>query len=267
MRKNHVKERLQGGSASLGAWLALPSVAVARLLAHAGFDWLVIDMEHSPLDPGLMTQMVAAIASGPACAPLVRVPACRAEWFKWALDAGAWGVVVPMVGTHADAAAAVQAVRYPPQGARSIGGAFAPYSFGLRNQQEYLAIANEEILLIVQIESTEALANLDAIFSVPGIDVAFVGPYDLHMQLGLPPSGEGSESTFVAALDAVKAAAARHRLPLGIYSSSGAAAAARLREGFQLVGITSDRSFLLAAAREHLAQARTPDTPANADPA
>jgi 4-hydroxy-2-oxoheptanedioate aldolase len=254
MRTNHVKARLRAGEPSLGAWLALPGVPVARALARVGFEWLTVDMEHSAQDPALMAQTVAAIAEGEGCAPLVRVPNNRVEWFKWALDAGAWGVIVPMVSTRAEAEQAVQWSRFPPVGTRSIGGIFAPYSFRA-SRDDYMARINDEILVVVQIESVQALDNLDAILSVPGIDVAFVGPNDLHAQMHLPPSSEGAEPAFVAALEQIKQAARRHGVPLGIYSSSGEAAAARIREGFQMVCATSDASSLAAGARQHLLRA------------
>lgn len=256
MRTNHVKAKLRAGEPALGAWLSLPSVATARIMARLGYDWLVVDMEHSAQDPGLMAQMVATIADAGTCAPLVRLPVNSVEWFKWALDAGAWGVIVPMVNTREEAAQAVRCSRYPPLGSRSIGGTFAPYGFGTTQWSEYLAVANEEVLLVVQIESAEALHNLDAILSVPGIDAAFVGPNDLHLQIGLPPSSEGAEPAFVAALDAIKAAAQRYHLPLAIYSSDGAAAAQRVREGFLMVSVTSDSAALSAAALHNLRRAR-----------
>lgn len=251
MRTNHVKEKLTRGQSSIGGWLALASVGVARLMARQGFDWLTVDMEHSALDPVQMNLMVAAIAETGQCAPFVRVPHNSVEWFKWALDAGAWGVIVPMVSTREQALQAADWMRYPPRGSRSFGGTFAPYSFAA-TREEYMAVANDQTLLIVQIEGTEALNNLDTIVSVPGIDVVFVGPFDLHAQMGLTPSGEGREPEFVAAVERIKAAARQHNLPLGIYSSNGQAAARRITEGFQLVSAASDQGCLTAAAQQQL---------------
>jgi 4-hydroxy-2-oxoheptanedioate aldolase len=186
----------------------------------------------------------------------VRVPNNSVEWFKWALDAGAWGVVVPMVSTREEAEQAVQWARYPPQGMRSVGGIAAPYSFGTANRKEYARRANDEIMVIIQIESAQALDHIDAICGVPGIDVVFVGPNDLHVQLGLSSSSESTESVFVAALERIKAAARRHNLPLGIYSSGGQAAAQRITEGFGMVSVASDSSCLSSAASSHLACVR-----------
>src|SRR5947209_16972465 len=191
MRTNQVKEKLKRGEPALGAWLSLPSVPSARIIARLGFDWLVVDMEHSAQNPVLMADMVATIADAGTCAPIVRVPTNSVEWFKWALDAGAWGVVVPMVNSREEAQRAVEYTKYPPLGARSIGGAFGPYGFGITNWPDYAQTANDETLLIVQIESGQGFQHVDDILSVAGIDVAFVGPNDLHAQLRLAPSSRG----------------------------------------------------------------------------
>jgi 4-hydroxy-2-oxoheptanedioate aldolase len=256
MRTNQVKEKLKRGEPALGAWLSLPSVPAARIMARLGFDWLVVDMEHSAQNPVLMADMVATIVDAGTCAPFVRVPANSVEWFKWALDAGAWGVVVPMINTREEAQRAVELAKYPPLGLRSIGGAFGPYGFGITDWPEYARTANDETIVTVQIESAQALENLDGILSVPGIDVAFVGPNDLHAQLGLTPSTEGTEPEFVHALERIKAAARKHHIALGIFSGNGEAAAERIRQGFQMISVTSDIISMIAEARRNLRVAR-----------
>jgi 4-hydroxy-2-oxoheptanedioate aldolase len=256
MRTNQVKEKLKHGEPVLGAWLSLPSVPSARIMARLGFDWLVVDMEHSAQNPVLMGDMVATIADAGTCAPIVRVPTNSVEWFKWALDAGAWGVVVPMVNTREEAQRAVEFSKYPPLGARSIGGAFGPYGFGITDWSDYAQTANDEIIVTVQIESAQALENLEDILSVPGIDVAFVGPNDLHAQLGLTPSSDGAEPEFMAALERIKAGARQHHVALGIFSSNGEAAAERVRQGFQMISVTTDVSSLITEARRNLRVAR-----------
>ncbi len=256
MRTNHIKEKLKRGEPSLGAWLSLPSVASARLMARLGFDWLAIDMEHSAHNAVLMADMVATIVDAGTCAPIVRVPHNSVEWFKWALDAGAWGLIVPMVNTREEAQRAVECSKYPPLGTRSLGGAFAPYAFGLSDWPTYARVANDQILVITQIESAAALQNLDEILSVPGIDVAFVGPNDLHAQLGLTPSTEGAEPEFMAALERIKASARKHQVALGIFSRDGASAAMRIQQGFQMVNATTDISSMVAAASQNLRIAR-----------
>ena len=262
MRSNHVKEQLQRGEPALGAWLVLPSVASARVMARLGFDWLAVDTEHTAQHPALMAEMIGCIADAGTCAPLVRLPANSVEWFKWALDAGAWGVIIPMVQSKEEAERAVAWSKYPPLGTRSIGGVFGPYGFGVTDWPSYGPRANEQILVAVQIESALALYNLNEILGVPGIDVAFVGPNDLHAQLGLPPSSDGAEPAFLEALERIKAGAKKHGVAPGIFSGGGEAAAERVRQGFQMISVTTDMSSLIAAAKEHLRLARQqPDSP------
>ena len=256
MRTNHVKEKLRRGQPVLGAWLSLPSVASARVMARLGFDWLVVDMEHSAQTPTLMADMVGAIADAGTSAPFVRIPHNSVEWFKWALDAGAWGVVVPMVNSHEEASRAVRHSKYPPLGTRSIGGAFGPYGFGVTDWNSYRHAANEEIMVIIQIESFHALQSIDEILEAPGIDVAFIGPNDLHAQLGLTPSSEGAEPKFSAALERIKAEARTQQVAVGIFSSDGEAAAERIRQGFQMISVTTDISSMIAAATQNLRLAR-----------
>jgi len=255
MRTNHVKAKLRRGEASVGAWLSMPTLPTTRIMTRQGYDWLTIDGEHSPQNPTLFSDMVALVADSQLSAPFVRIPTNTVEWYKWALDAGAWGVIVPMVNTREEAEQAVSWSKYPPQGSRSIGGVFAPFGFGTTNRAEYAASANDEIMVIIQIESLQAMQNLDAILSVPGLDVAFVGPNDLHAQLGLPPSAEGAEPEFVAALDEIKKVAKRYNLPLGMFCTNGQAAANRIKEGFQLVSATTDAGCLATAATQNLKSA------------
>ncbi|HCI78663.1 MAG TPA: 2-dehydro-3-deoxyglucarate aldolase [Ktedonobacter sp.] len=252
MRTNHVKQKLKRGEPVLGAWLNLPDVSSARIMARLGFDWLLVDMEHTAHHPALMSDIIGTIADAGTCAPLVRVPSHGVEWFKWALDAGAWGVVVPMVESREEALRVVNHTKYPPVGTRSFGGAFGPYGFGTLDRATYTQSANDEILVAVQIESAPALQHVDEILSVPGIDVAFVGPNDLHFHLGLTPSNEGAEPEFVEALGRIKTAAQKYQLALGMFCTDGKAAAQRIHEGFHMVSITSDVSCLIAEATRNL---------------
>ena len=244
MRTNPLKTSLQSNQPSYGAWLSIPSLETARAVAQQGFDWALVDCEHTAQNATLMSQMVGAIAEVGKAVPLVRVPSKRAEeWFKWSLDAGAWGVIVPYVNTAEEARQVVEWCKYPPQGRRSHGGYFAPGSFGA-SPAEYFHSANQQIAVIVQIETVEALGNLEAIASVPGLDALFVGPNDLHLSMGLPPSSEGAEPEFVAALERIKSVAKAHGLGTGIYTSGGKAAAKRVAEGFGMVVAVNDFSVL-----------------------
>jgi len=256
MRENQVKEKLKRGEAALGAWLSLPDVPVARVMARLGFDWLAIDLEHSAQNPTRVSDMVSSIVDLGTCAPIVRLPGHGAEWVKWALDAGAWGVIVPMVNTAEEARRVVSYAKYPPLGVRSVGGIFAPYGFGTTDWPEYLQQANDATLVAVQIESTRALEHLGEILAVPGIDVAFVGPNDLHAQLGLPPGSDWQEPVFVEALARIQSEARAHGVASGIFCSDGESAAHRLRQGFQMVNVTSDIISLISSATHNLQIAR-----------
>ncbi len=243
MRPNPLKTKLTQGEACRGVWLGIPSPFSARLMARQPLDWLLIDAEHTPVDASTLAQMVAAIAEANGPAPVVRVAQSSPENFKRALDAGAYGVIAPMINTRAEAEQVAAWTRFPPLGQRSFGSAYAGLAFDA-SMGDYLRAANQQVMVGVQIESRAALDNLDDIFSVDGLDLAFVGPVDLSISLGLDPLPENPHPRFQEALAAIIAAARARRLPLGIYCSSGQAAAMRIAQGFQFVNVTSDIASL-----------------------
>ncbi|MFM8321169.1 MAG: HpcH/HpaI aldolase family protein [Chloroflexota bacterium] len=250
LRSNLVKSRLAQGQVCRGVWLGLPDPFSVRLLAQLPVDWLLIDAEHSPIDAATLSLMVAAAAAGAGApaygpAPIVRLPDVTIENVKRALDAGTFGLLAPMINTARQAEDLVRWAKYPPQGQRSFGYAFAGLTFG-GSMAEYLKVANQETLLAIQVESKDALDNLDELFCVPGIDMAFVGPVDLSVSLGLDPLPENPHPLFQEALAEIQAGARRHHMPLGIFCSSGAAARRRIAEGFQFVNVASDLGSLTA---------------------
>ncbi|HEX2909605.1 MAG TPA: aldolase/citrate lyase family protein [Chloroflexia bacterium] len=255
MRTNHIKAALARGETVFGAWLSLPSVFTTRLIARHGFDWLMVDMEHGPIDFTIMAQMVGVIADSGGPAPFVRVPSNSVENIKRVLDSGAWGVLVPMVNSRAEAEAVVMASKYPPQGGRSLGGPFGPLGFGT-TRPAYAEKANDEIMVCIQIESAEAVENCEEIISTPGIDVAFIGPNDLSASLGLVPSSENSDPVFIKAVDRIKEAATRHNVPLGMFSTNGEAARIRAQEGFRFISAITDAGALETGLRANLDTAR-----------
>jgi 4-hydroxy-2-oxoheptanedioate aldolase len=251
LKTNHLKELLTSGQPARGAWLGIPSPASARLLAHLPLDWLVVDAEHSPIDAATLAAMVAGIAEADGPAPLVRVAQASVENLKRALDAGAYGVIAPMINTRTEAEQVVAWSKFPPEGQRSFGSAYAGLTFG-QTMAEYLKTANAQTLVGVQIESAAALEALDEILGVPGIDLAFVGPIDLSLSLGLDPLPENPDPRFEAALAKILRAAKKHKVPLGIFCSSGKAAAERIRQGFQFVNVASDTGGLLRLVQAEL---------------
>lgn len=174
------RSRLVGGETLMGAMVTLPTAATAEILADAGFDWLFIDGEHSPLDQSDILSILQAVGHRIAC--VVRVPAGEEVAIKKVLDLGAAGIIVPQVNTAEEASDVVRFARYAPEGERGVGLARA-HGYGFRFQ-EYLESANEEIAVIVQAENARAVENIEAITKVPGVDAVQLGPYDLSASLG-----------------------------------------------------------------------------------
>lgn len=248
MRKNYVREKLQRGEASVGTWLTLPSVMAAGFMARTGFDWLTVDLEHSPIDPETAASIFGMVA---ACGkvPLARLAWNTGENIKRVLDTGAYGVVVPLINTRADAEAAVAAARYRPQGGRTIGGQLHAANFET-DASTYYAKANDEILVVVMIEQVQGVENAEAILSVPGIDAFFIGPNDLHNSMGKPPAFESDAPEFVQALDHLLAVGRKLKVPAGIHVADAAAAQRRIAQGFQFVAVASETGMMLAKAGE-----------------
>jgi 4-hydroxy-2-oxoheptanedioate aldolase len=249
MRANHVKRRLAAGEPSIGTWLSLPSPEAAEYVSHLGFDWLVIDAEHNPIDIRTLAQMFAAMAAS-LTAPMVRIPWNSAENFKRVLDAGAWGVVVPMVNSREEAEEAVSAARYYPDGTRSVGGGRFPMSFS-GNADEYRRNANDQILVVLQIEHIQGVENADAILSVPGVDACFIGPNDLaaSMGLGLGVPLESEDPRLMEAIAEIRNACLRNGVAPGIHTSGAVGANQRIAEGFQFCALSSELGYMLSGLR------------------
>ncbi|HEY5625029.1 MAG TPA: aldolase/citrate lyase family protein, partial [Dehalococcoidia bacterium] len=205
MRDNRLKELWAEGRPALGGWLGIPASTSAEMMAHAGFDWLCVDMQHGAIDYQVAVTMLQAISTTDTV-PVVRVPWNEPGIIMKVLDAGAYGVIVPMVNSRAEAEAAVAACRYAPEGIRSYGPARAVLYAG----PDYFSRANETVLCIPMIETREALANLDEIVGTPGVDAVFIGPSDLSVSLGLPPSYDQDAAEFVEAVASVEAACKRY---------------------------------------------------------
>ncbi len=254
MRGNHVRRRLAAGEASVGTWLSLPSPEAAEFVARLGFDWLTIDAEHSPVDVRTQAQMFAAMAATPV-APMVRVPWNDPAHIKRALDAGAWGIVVPMVKTREEAERAVAAARYPPNGERSVGGGRTALSFAAAGGGEYYRRADEEILVVIQIEHIAGVEVADEILSVPGVDACFIGPNDLaaSMGRGLGVSLESDDPPLVEAIERIRLACDRHGVAPGIHCSDAAGVNRRLGEGFRFLAMASELRYMLSGLGADLA--------------
>jgi len=246
-----LREAWAEGRQSIGCWLSFANPYCAEAISRLGFDWVCIDLQHGLLDYVDLPVLLPAIGNG-AAVPLVRVPWNSPPDIMKALDAGAAGVIVPMVNNRAEAEQAVRACRYPPLGQRSFGPIRAAMAAG----PGYAAGANDTLLCLVMIETQAGLDNLDSILETPGVDGVYVGPSDLALALGLPPKGDTDEPRHAAAVAHILARCRAHGLAAGIHTSSLAYARRYLEAGFQFVNLGSDAGFLLGAAGRELAAAR-----------
>lgn len=194
--KNHFKAALAAGRNTIGLWDTIPGPVVAELLAGAGFDWVLIDTEHSPTDVPDTLGMMQAMAGYPV-SPLVRVAANDAVLIKRVLDLGAQTLMVPYVQSADDAKRAVEAMRYPPRGIRGMGGTTRATLYGAVT--DYVARAEGELCLLVQVETATTLPQIEAIAAVDGVDGLFIGPNDLSATMGFP--GQVTHPAVVAAIE------------------------------------------------------------------
>lgn len=247
---NRLKQILRNGTPALGTWIGCTDPYYVELMADVGFDWLVIDMEHFPLSLGNLRTILMA-CKGSISVPIVRVSSNARDCIQPALDLGAQGVMVPMVNSSADAERAVQFARYPPHGRRGFGPVRAG-DYG-KNAVAYRKSANEETLLLVQIETPEAAQNAEQILRVPGIDGAFIGNGDLANFLN---DGETGSAKVQELVDDLIALATKRSLPIGLPTWSPTEYCQYVEKGAQLLTIGSDMVFASNGAREALSGTR-----------
>lgn len=250
MRENSVKRAWREGEVTYGAWLSIPSAFSAEVMAHQGFDWLCIDTQHGVVDYQMAATMLQAIATTDTI-PLVRVPWNEPGIIGKMLDAGAYGVIIPLVNTRAEAEAAVRACRYAPEGARSYGPTRVSFYAGA----DYGAHANAEIACIPMIETTTALENLDDILFVPGIDAVYVGPADLSITLGLPPAMDHDDQSFQDARLRIAKACREHGVTPGIHASAELAPK-HVEAGYRMITVSSDLGSMAGGAARDLRSLR-----------
>jgi 4-hydroxy-2-oxoheptanedioate aldolase len=245
---NGFKQALKGPDILYGLWVALASAHVAELCAGSGYDWILIDAEHGPNDMPLVAAQLAASAHKPA-SKVVRLPAGEAWMIKQALDIGAQTLLIPMVDTPEQARNAAKACRYPPDGIRGMGAGLGRSSdFG--RATDYVASANDQVCLIVQIESRLAMDNLDAIATTAGVDGLLIGPADLAADLGFPGRADAPE--IYAAVESIIARTVALGKPIGIMTTDPVMIDLARKIGARFIATQSDVGLLVAAAANHL---------------
>jgi 4-hydroxy-2-oxoheptanedioate aldolase len=248
MRTNPVKQKLRRGEPSFGTWLSLGDLYATRVLARLGFDWLTLDIEHSAIDWSQATTIFAAVADA-GCVPLARVPEGSHHYIKRVLDAGAWGIVVPMVDTVEQARVAVAAAYYPPTGNRSVGGGMHSMNFAA-TAGDYYNQANDNILVVLQTESPRGVENAEAIYSLPGVDAIFIGPNDLRFQMRAPDGTFPSADAHEGMIQRVIAAGKKVKCPTGIHAMDPKSALERAAQGMQFIAVGSDLRMMTQMAQE-----------------
>lgn len=240
------RDALKSGKPLIGTLLTVASPEVAEALALLGFDWIFIDLEHGSLSIKDAQTAIQSVAG--RSFTLVRVPDGTPENIKRVMDTGCSGIIVPMVSSEAYARKIVALAKYHPMGERSVGLGRA-YGYGLRFS-EYLVSANDRTAVVVQIEHRDAIASVDQILAVPGIDAVFVGPYDLSNSMGLV--GQVSHPEVVAAIDKVRAACASTNSAMGIFCSNADQARDEIKAGVRMVAVGTDIMHMANSARSTL---------------
>lgn len=253
MTTNPVRLALLDRQLTLGTWIQMGHPAVAEILANAGFDWIAVDMEHTDIDNAAFAALARGM-HGRGAVPLVRVRENDTLAIRQVLDLGAQGVLVPLVHTAADAERAVAAARYPPRGVR--GYCFSRMNNWGRDFDACAATANDEVIVVVMIESCEGVDNIDSILAVDGVDAVFIGPYDLSGSCGTP--GQVEHERVQAGCRRVQEACAAAGKAAGMHVVIPEAALIEkaVNDGFSFIALGVDTVFLNAGAHDALARYR-----------
>jgi 4-hydroxy-2-oxoheptanedioate aldolase len=246
MRENHVLRALREGRPQIGTWLSFGAPLAVEAMTTVGFDWLTIDWEHNAIDIETVALMMMAMR-GTMSAPMVRLPQGHHENIKRVLDAGAWGIVAPMVNTVEESRAIARAAKHPPVGNRSFGGGRYNASFGAQGG-EYNKNANNEICVIIMIESPQGINNLDAMLADGGIDGVFVGPNDLLGNMGETPSMWSEAKVFQEGMQHILQTCKKHKVAAGIHCADHKAVSDRIAEGYQFLALASEARFMVHEA-------------------
>lgn len=251
MRLNRLRQLKTEGRPIVNAWLSIGSTYAAEIAAHQGFDAATVDLQHGMIGFDSALAMLQALSTTDVV-PMVRPPSDEPSGIMKLLDAGAYGVICPMISTPGDAEKLVRTCRYPPVGNRSFG----PARGVLYGGPDYRDHANEEVLVFAMIETIEGLANVHEIVATPGLDGIYIGPNDLALALGHKPVNESPEPEMIAAIETIRAVSSSAGLITGIFCGNGDAARQRLAEGFDLVTPGNDAMIMKAGMTQATAAAR-----------
>ena len=251
-RANRVRDNWAAGKPVINSWCGIPSSFSAEVMAHAGWDSLVVDMQHGMIDYQMMVTMLQGISTTDTT-PMVRVPWNDPAHIQKALDAGAYGIVCPMINNRAEAEKFVGSMRYAPVGYRSSG----PIRAALYGGADYHAKANDIVVAFGMIETQEALDNLDEILSVKGLDAVYIGPSDLSISLGYAPGGDKPDEWMMTALKKVLDGCKRHKVQPGIHCGAPAYAKQMIDMGFTFVTVGGDTRFVTMGGQAAVAEMRS----------
>jgi 4-hydroxy-2-oxoheptanedioate aldolase len=251
MRENKSLAAWRAGEQTIGCWLSLANTYSAEAISKLGFDWVCVDLQHGMIDYPDLAQMLPAISNSDAT-PIVRVPWNEPYEIMKVLDAGAYGVIVPMVNNRAEAEQAVAACRYPPAGNRSFG----PIRGALYGGRGYAQEANDQLACIAMIETKEGIDNVDEIVSTEGLDGIYIGPADLALAMGLPVSGDQPQEEHLEMVKHIHAVCQSHGVAIGIHTSSLEYAQKYLELGFNFVTLGSESGHMMKNAARELSAAR-----------
>jgi 4-hydroxy-2-oxoheptanedioate aldolase len=245
MRKNELKKTIAAGGRALTGWLAIPNAYSAEVMAHQGWDALTIDLQHGPVDFQAAVGMMQAISTTNTV-PMARVPWNEAGIIMKMLDAGAYGIICPMINNKAEAEQFVFNGRYPPIGGRSMGPNRAVQYAGA----DYWQGSNDEMLLLAMIETRDGLKNLDEILSVKGLSGVYVGPSDLSMAHGKPPTLDPSDPEIVEAIKYIAKKTNEKGLIAGVHTDGAKTAIMRFEQGYHFCAVLNDARLMAVAAAQ-----------------
>lgn len=254
MTPDDVRATWAKGGVTLGMWAALADPFALELSANPDLTYICLDQQHGLIDFTHLTALLPVVERH-GILPITRVPANEPWVIGRALDAGAMGVVVPLVSTAREAAAAVAACRYAPEGARSFGPIRASLAAGTGNPQRL-----QSVLCVVMVETTEGLRNLPEIAATPGVDAIYVGPADLALSLGVPPKLDATDPDHVEAIKTIRLACQEAGIAAGIQCNDGDHARREIAAGFQMVTIGKDSGLLSASVKRQVQAAQGVDT-------